>query len=53
MKRIRWTNEKTGHLFKERTRAFEDRMRDEIYQAETNTERERKKKTEHQRIVRQ
>ena len=40
---------------KERTSASEDRMRDEIYEAETNTKRKTKTKTktEHQRIVRQ
>ena len=39
-------------MVKERTSAFEDRVRDEIYQAETNT-KIKKKNTEHQRIVRQ
>ena len=40
-------------MVKERTSAFEDRVRDEIYQAETNTKIKKKKKTEHQRIGRQ
>ena len=30
-------------MVKERASAFEDRRRDEIYQAETNTERKKKK----------
>lgn len=33
-------------MVKERASAFEDRRRDEIYQAETNTERKKKKNTQ-------